>query len=151
MKTVGFTGTQKGFTDAQRNTFEYLIKSIKVSQFHSGDCIGCDEQAFKIVQKAHPNVWMVVHPPIKRQKRAFYKPRPNSGKIREPLDCLVRNHNIVEETDLLIATPGEMTEKLRSGTWATIRWAIKKHKTAVIVFPDGTTKLKKTYEDRRRL
>ena len=120
MKTVGFTGTQKGFTDAQRNTFEYLIKSIKVSQF-------------------------------KRQKRAFYKPRPNSGKIREPLDCLVRNHNIVEETNLLIATPGEMTEKLRSGTWATIRWAIKKHKTAVIVFPDGTTKLKKTYEDRRRL
>jgi hypothetical protein len=51
---------------------------------------------------------------------------------------LVRNHEIVDDSQVLIAAPKEFTEQLRSGTWATIRYARKIGRTVRIVFPDGS-------------
>jgi len=49
----------------------------------------------------------------------------------------VRNHKMVDSAGVLLATPKEDHEVLRSGTWATIRYAYKKNKQVVLVWPDG--------------
>ena len=54
------------------------------------------------------------------------------------LPPLVRNHKIVGAVHLLIATPKTDKEELRSGTWATIRYAKKVRLSTCIVYPDGT-------------
>ena len=60
-----------------------------------------------------------------------------SDQTLPPKDYLDRNHDIVDQTDLLIATPKENTEVLRSGTWATIRYAKKINKPTWIIETNG--------------
>jgi len=62
-----------------------------------------------------------------------------ADEYRNPQDYLVRNQDIVNECDVLVATPKENNEVLRSGTWATIRRATKAKKPVLIVNPDGMT------------
>ena len=57
-------------------------------------------------------------------------------RIKPPLD---RNRDIVDACDVLIATPKDFVEELRSGTWATVRYARKQRKPLVIVWPNGET------------
>lgn len=53
--------------------------------------------------------------------------------VKKPLD---RNRDIVEAAEVLIACP-DGPERQRSGTWATIRHALRVGKPVVIVWPDG--------------
>jgi len=50
---------------------------------------------------------------------------------------LTRNHDIVDCTELLIACPKSMKEELRSGTWATVRYARKLERPVIIIYPNG--------------
>jgi len=49
----------------------------------------------------------------------------------------------VDETEWLWAIPGEFKEVLRSGTWSTIRYARKKGKKVLIIWPDGSSIVEK--------
>jgi predicted Rossmann fold nucleotide-binding protein DprA/Smf involved in DNA uptake len=51
---------------------------------------------------------------------------------------LARNRDIVLETIALIAAPAEPQERIRSGTWSTVRFAKKQGKTVILILPDGT-------------
>jgi len=55
----------------------------------------------------------------------------------DPRPPLVRNRDIVDATDMLIAAPATRKEVLRSGTWATIRYAKKMKKWIYIIYPSG--------------
>jgi len=57
---------------------------------------------------------------------------------RNPKPYLERNHNIVDESELLIACPKSKEEELRSGTWATVRYARKKGVRIILIYPDGS-------------
>jgi predicted Rossmann fold nucleotide-binding protein DprA/Smf involved in DNA uptake len=48
---------------------------------------------------------------------------------------LERNKDIVSESDFLIAAPDSKKERLRSGTWATVRHARKLGKRVMILEP----------------
>ena len=63
--------------------------------------------------------------------------------IRLPKKPLIRNRDIVRETAVLIATPEQTIEQLRSGTWATVRYARKMNRPTVLIFPDGTLTLER--------
>ena len=132
---VGFTGTEKGMTSAQKQTLCLLLDSLDVTEFHHGDCVGADAEAHEIALDR--GIRIVIHPPTDSKKRAFCK---GAVEIREPKPYLDRNHDIVDEGDgALIATPFEEKEILRSGTWATVRYAYKMGR-AVDVFvirPEG--------------
>lgn len=54
--------------------------------------------------------------------------------------ALGRNRIIAISCEHLLATPGEMHEVVRSGTWATVRYARQNKKPITIVFPDGSIK-----------
>jgi hypothetical protein len=135
--SVGFTGTQQGMTPEQRKTLVLLLNSIKISEVHHGDCTGSDAEFHDEVMKMGLSV--ILHPPIKDDKRAFCKGYIESFPKK---DYLVRNRDIVDNSDVLLATPKSSKEEVRSGTWATIRYALKKKRLVIIIFPDGKTKTK---------
>lgn len=130
---LGLTATRKGITAAQRDAFAALLKNWQISELHHGDCTGGDEQADALARAA--GVKIVIHPPDSRRLRAFCF--RVGDEIREPKSYLVRNHDIVNESDRLVALPFGRTEVLRSGTWATIRYAHKQGKPVFIIHHDG--------------
>jgi hypothetical protein len=134
-RDTGFTGTQRGMTDPQKATvFRLLQESIAggAYRFHHGDCIGADSQAHDIAREVGMHV--IVHPPEIATKRAFCV---YPDEIRPKKPYLERNHDICDECDVLIAAPSG-PEQLRSGTWATVRYAVKQGLTVYIIKPDGS-------------
>ena len=137
MKLIGFTGTQTGMTRAQKATFSHLFRDRLAKEicFAHGDCIGADSDAHDIVIGIMKGKsYIVIHPPIDDSKRAF---KQGAKHVFPPKEYLERNHNIVATCDLLIAAPKGFKEELRSGTWATIRYAKKQKKQICIIYPDG--------------
>ncbi|HKZ40932.1 MAG TPA: hypothetical protein VJ044_08205 [Candidatus Hodarchaeales archaeon] len=129
-KKVGFTGTSKGMTDAQKFTVAWLL-SKSPKELHHGDCIGADKDAHEL---ARTNLVRIVgHPPIKSSNRACCE----FDEKREPKPYLDRNHDIVDETEVLIACTDSTVEAIRSGTWSTIRYARRLGRIILIVYPDG--------------
>ncbi len=138
---VGFTGTQRGMTEAQYAVVgELLIEwfphleaptPTRAATFHHGDCVGADEQAHVIARIC--GFFVVIHPPADPRKRAWC----TGDFTMTPAPYLDRNAAIVRSTEVLVATPGEVDEQLRSGTWATVRRARGLRRPIVIVYPDG--------------
>lgn len=145
MIRIGFTGTRKGMTENQKSVLKEILEKNKMSEFHHGDCKGADEEAHAMVSSmrisryVYPKI--VLHPPTNGKYRAFLK-----GECEMPnADYIDRDHQIVDSVDLLIACPESEEETLRSGTWATIRYAERKGKMTVIVYPSGKRRMLPEY------
>jgi hypothetical protein len=142
---VGFTGNRHGMTLEQKRTFVNELSDLVVVEFHYGDCVGADDDAFWIcrgvarVLHAHP---ATLGPEWDAQWQARTAERfPNDGIVEHPpLHPLKRNKMIVNSSDLLYACPEEFEEKLRSGTWSTVRYAVANGKPVRIILPDGSIK-----------
>lgn len=129
----GFTGTQEGMSELQYQSLKYLYSyKTPFAEGHHGDCIGGDAQFHGLITGL--GCLRVGHPPDNPNKRAYCM----FDEIREEKPYLVRNHDIVDEVDVMFAAPLTMHEVLRSGTWATIRYALKCNKELYIVYRDGT-------------
>ena len=131
MRRFGFTGTQDGMVDSQYQAFATWACAYH-GELHHGDCVGADRQAHKI---AHMHEWrIVIHPGPNKALRAYCSGYDVLCPVRPNL---VRNADIVSETDELVATP-KGPEELRSGTWSTIRYARKLKRPITIFWPDGS-------------
>lgn len=135
MTSYGFTGTQHGMTADQQLALDELLALAAPERFHHGDCIGADAQAHVAALVHAREVW--IHPPTDDRKRAWC---PGAAHVADPKPYIDRNHDIVEATDILIAAPRGFDEELRSGTWATIRWARRLDHPVTIIYPDGSIK-----------
>jgi hypothetical protein len=116
---IGFTGTQKGMSLQQGHKLYEMLCQLNPKELHHGDCIGSDREANEFASML--GIKIVIHPPLDPKKRAWCR----ADVILLPKEYLERNHDIVNSTDFLIATPADRTNRLRSGTWATIRYAAK--------------------------
>lgn len=130
MRTA-FTGTRHGMTTAQLDAVRDVLQR-RQGWLHHGDCLGSDKQAHDIGRALGFRI--TGHPPLNPVLRAYCE----CDELREPKPYIARDHDIVDETDELVAAPAEMQEILRSGTWATVRRARKMRKVVTIVYPDGT-------------
>lgn len=128
-KHIAFSGTRNGMTEIQKGQFESILIKLDGDYFHHGDCIGADAEANDIARAL--GYIIIIHPPENEKYRAFCV----AEESRKKKGYLDRNHDIVDESDLLVATPAASKEKLRSGTWATIRYAKKKKKEVIIIEP----------------
>lgn len=135
MISIGFTGTRKGMSLHQIRVVATILSASDRDRditVHHGDCVGADEQFHHVaagyVQK------IVIHPPLDVSHRAW----ECADESRTPKPYLERNHDIVDESELMIATPNGFSELLRSGTWATIRYARKLKRSLMIIYPDGS-------------
>jgi hypothetical protein len=137
MSAVGFTGTQRGCTTLQLATLRATMMHVRAhgaTSFHHGDCIGADEQAHAIALEVG-FARITIHVPDDDSKRAFCT--GVNVERRQRRSYMDRNENIARECTVLIACPGEMTERLRSGTWSTIRRARRLLRSIVFCFPNG--------------
>lgn len=133
---IGFTASQKGMTDVQKDRLWTLV-GHRQFYFHHGDCVGGDAEADAIVRRAPGLYGVIMHPCNITEKRAYCAPRYPHDVVREARDPLDRDDDIVREAECLIAaskTPGPV---LRSGTWATIRRAVDAKKPVCVLLPDG--------------
>jgi hypothetical protein len=132
MITVGFTGTRRGMSEEQCAVVSRLLAEHRPDEFHLGDCLGADAQAYDIATLLR--LVTVGHPPLRIEMRAWCK----YTRTLPPRPYLGRNEDIVDACTWLIAAPGEMFEERRSGTWHTIRYARAKNKAVATAWPDGT-------------
>lgn len=115
---VGFTGTRAGMSAIQKQQLATVLRwlnegdAVAFTELHHGMAVGADMEAETI---AKANGWYVV------------KRHPASGKP------LARNRQIVAACDVLIAAPRTDQEELRSGTWATVRYARQAGKPVVML------------------
>ncbi len=128
---IGFSGTQKGMNQKQKQAFDAIIAKIQPDEFHHGKCIGADEDAHHIVRETSPGTKIHGHPCTITDKQVNLQVDVNHP-VKEPIP---RNHDIVDQTDYLIAAPKSRLEELRSGTWSTIRYARKQGKRVTILYP----------------
>jgi hypothetical protein len=138
---VGFTGTQDGMTTQQKQWLNTYLAYFKCDELRHGDCQGSDAQAHEAALDIAAKI--VIHPPNHASKRAFCDKKTFDGvqiTVMPQKWYIDRNHDIVDACEVLIATPKEYEEKVRSGTWATIRYAKKTKKQLIIIHPDGTSK-----------
>jgi hypothetical protein len=128
----GFTGTQEGMTPPQEYALEkYLQAYAGVAELHHGDCIGADAQAHALARFL--DIAVHLHPPTIPDKRAFCRGAKTTSRTKT---YLVRNRDIVDLCDVLLAAV-KGPEEVHSGTWSTVRYALKTSRPVIIFWPSG--------------
>lgn len=139
---VGFTGTRHGMTTSQWQELEDLLAILvkdRDVRWHDGDCVGSDDQAHSVINKVTSDQAYTIGHPCNLSK---YRAWRDFDELKEELPPLVRNKKIVEQSDIMFAAPEGFDEiGIGSGTWATIRYARRKKKPLIIVWPDGANTL----------
>lgn len=123
-------------TPQQRLAFRQWLRTEREDNsctLHHGMCVGADAQAHLIATledcRTHG------YPPINQDHARMDLA---VDEIEEPGDFLVWDQWLVDASEILVATPKGMIEELRSGTWATVRYARRRGKPIVMIWPDGT-------------
>lgn len=135
MTRLGFTGTGDSFTREHGRFVLALLRGTpefhSIKQFHHGDCIEADAAVERLAREVMG--WRTyAHPPVDTKARAWTP----SNVILPTAGYMVRNHDIVDATQALLAAP-LTPEIIRSGTWATVRYARKIGRPIIIVYADG--------------
>lgn len=146
MVVAGFTGTTQGMAEIQGEKIRDWITYVDVS-LHHGMCVGADFDMELLARRYALSSYVVGHPGVTKGGRVWLRAELSSpDDIRAPKPFIERNHDIVDETDVLWAAPKEYFNKrredgtwtpIRSGTWATIRYAERVGKPVVIFWPGG--------------
>jgi hypothetical protein len=132
---LAITGSRKSdnFTNIQMQHLRNQLTTLRTQfdTFRHGDAIGADAIGHNIAVELGYNI--IIHPPIDPKYRAFCQ----SDNIETPADYIKRDHDFIDRSTLLLAVPNGNKEILRSGTWATVRYARKKRIEIRILYPDG--------------
>ena len=126
---VGTTGSRERRTESVCQAFRSYLIHCGATELHHGDCIGWDEQAHNIA--ASLSIKTVAHPPTNSVARAYC----NADKVMPTRPYLERNTEIVLACDTLFAAP-DGPERIRSGTWSTVRKARKARKPVEIQYAE---------------
>jgi hypothetical protein len=132
---LGFTGTRHRCTNRQHDALSTILCWMHAggSQWlHVGDCVGSDYQAAMIWRQLGGKLHG--HPPDVDTLRAFL----DYDRLELPKPYIPRNRDIVDVSAAMIATPAEMIEQTRGGTWSTIRYARKLARPLCLIYPDGS-------------
>lgn len=141
---IGFTGTREGMNEFQTEQFTQIIAAFAPLGFcfHHGDCIGADADAhaiLKSVLKISHNtcVSIAIHPGHNQYKKSPTRAYCEWFSICYPAkQYIARDKDIVTQSDILIAVPKTQNMTIiRSGTWTTVRYALKQHKGVIVIPP----------------
>jgi hypothetical protein len=119
---IGFTGTRKGMSNAQKRTLEILLYAMSDdgeadNVLHHGGEAHSDTEAAEIATGRFTHTRRH-HPASKASK-----------------DLLGRNRDIVDASAILIAAPDSLLERIRSGTWYTVRYARRAGVPVILLDP----------------
>src|SRR5262249_18600120 len=105
---VGFTGTQKGMTNVQAYALRSILANLQPAFGHHGCCVGADER-FHMIARNEFGVQMIGHPPVNESKMMRVR-ADEFHYLNKALQYIPRNHMIVRESKIMIATPYEDQE-----------------------------------------
>jgi hypothetical protein len=137
---LGVTGTKQGWTEYQHMRFLHFLEAFDPDSLVHGDCVGVDSSAHDAFCSyrstfQNPKVKRIIVRPCTLVR---YRAYCEGDIIHDPLPPPVRNQDIVNQCDKLVAIPKTYQEEIRSGTWMTVRYARKVNKQWFIIWPDGT-------------
>lgn len=127
---IGFTGTQRGLTEFQKQTLTDIVNSLPLVKctFNFGMCWGADTEAYHIIKESVRDIKIIGYPGTVTQSTSM------KVDVLNPVEkFLIRNRKIVDNSQLLIVCPKNDKEELRSGTWATYRYARKTNTDCIII------------------
>lgn len=130
MTIVGFTGSRLGMTDSQIKRVREILSFVNATKGQHGDCLGSDAQFNDICLDM--GIYTIGHPGYDYTKKSPYRAYCVVGHSELPLPYLQRNRIIIDTSDVIIATP-RGSERVRSGTWSTVRYAMQKNKDLYVV------------------
>lgn len=139
MTVFGFTGSRHGMTVKQTYTVSNFLSDLHITTVHHGDCLGSDEEVHWLAVKFDLHV--VVHPPEDNRWRAYCPLVFNLVTILPVKPYHDRNRDIVDSCDILLATPQQVNDPGKGGTWYTINYAKEQDKPVRIILPDGSLRL----------
>lgn len=131
---LGFTGTRQGLALAQKHELARLIAYLAPTEAHHGDCQGADSEFHELIRAGQPKAKLVIHPPTAKRYRAYC-----DGDIILPTKpYLNRDRDIVAACGHLLACPSGYEDQPHSGTWYTVRHALRIMKPVTVIYPDGS-------------
>ena len=133
---LGFTGTRHGMTPEQRLAVREFVTKLRPNRVVHGDCIGADYDFDNIC--AELKIPRGIRPSTIAHTRAHCEER-GAEALAEPIAPLARDRLIVEDSTQMLGVPKLARQERRSGTWATLRYAVGKRPTHIIP-PDGSVK-----------
>ncbi len=80
---------------------------------------------------------MTIYPSNLLNKQGWCQIDTRRDVVHPPSDPLVRNNKIVGSTNLLVVCPKEDRMVIRSGTWATYRYAKGLGQNIALILPNG--------------
>lgn len=124
---AGFTGSRNGMSEKQCQELREKFIEFKITELHHGCCKGADKQAHIIAR----NIGLIIigHPGLKMYLSDIVLDCDRTWRQKPFLD---RNRDIVDDSEILFVGP-DGPEKIRSGTWATKRYAQKVNKPFYIL------------------
>jgi cytosine/adenosine deaminase-related metal-dependent hydrolase len=139
-----FTGARTGLTPAQLAALRVVLAGYPGATLHNGCAEGADEAALDIAYDLGLRLecWPCNYDQRERAWNYVYEnPLATLHPTAPPLE---RNRRMVAAASVVVACP-DSPERLRSGTWSTVREARRRGREVVIVWPDGSV----TREDPR--
>lgn len=139
--SVGFTGTAAGMTGPQAIAVALALAWLRADarEFHHGICIGADTTAANLAKDLGYECHGWPGRPEGDPGRSATAPvdvlHDLIGGERRDRE-LVRNRELAAR-HVLLAAPRQPRMVLRSGTWATIRYAHRMLRPVLLALPDG--------------
>lgn len=127
---LAFTGSRQDPTPSQLEQALDYTERLMPSEFHHGDCVGAD-RAMHYLVLANSLISIHIHPPTNDRYRAHCV---GASITYPPAPYLQRNINILRVCNRLLALPLG-PERLRSGTWSTVRQARQRGITVQVIYP----------------
>lgn len=132
---LAFTGTRKGMTPRQHSIVKQILEEFEPTEVHHGGCIGADTEFHELcshLEVPYIHVWPSNLPSMQGVIGSHFNVIVHYHPPQPPLD---RNWDIVREADLVVACPESAVESIRSGTWATVRYADQLDKQIKVIKP----------------
>ena len=146
---LGYTGTRSGMTAAQKASIRRFVEkhAVDIDEVHHGDCIGGDDEFDSIIRElAKPGCNIIAHPSNVEPTRAYVDCKEVGDSRRRVKTTMLperppilRDCDIVDAVDTMIAAPRTYEEQAHSGTWFTYKYANKHKRKTYMIFPDGRT------------
>ncbi len=140
-----FTGTRLGMTPEQKRGVILTLNLLQPRTLIHGGAKGADSEAHNLAHEfeytdAPP--FFEVWPADERSSEHWIKILTHTdgrlaSRVHPVMLPLARDLVMAKQCDHLIACPATTTEVVRSGTWATIRYARAARKPITIIAPDG--------------
>jgi hypothetical protein len=132
-RVFGFTGSGSRMPSQAQARWLRRQLAERGQRLHHGACINADAMAHALGLAL--GLPVMVHPPLNDYKQMTLKPH-HRVRVLRPKKYLDRNKDIVDACDVLLATP-DGPERKRSGTWSTIRYAVRTGVPVEICYPNG--------------